>query len=150
MEDPRNRSADDSSVLDELPPAFAISETRMNSLLARNVRTNNKNANDDDDDDDDDNDEENEDEQKTLLQNLISNLRESQDDEFELEHAEHGYMSDEEEEEEEFPELEADPLQYASVRSVALEEEKVPVYDDHGYWNTSCVEIDTEELLKSL
>ena len=47
------------------------------------------------------NNDDNEDEQKTLLQNLITNLRESEDDEFDLEDADHNYLSDEDEEDDE-------------------------------------------------
>ena len=108
-----------------------------------------RNKNTDNDQNDNDDSEENEDEQKMLLQNLIADLRESQDDEFDLEDADHNYLSDEEEEEE-FPEIEFDPLQYASVRSQSLHNDEVDRYDDRNYWNTSHMDCDVDELLKTL
>jgi len=140
VEDPRANSENNSSILDELPATFAICESRMNKLMSRN-----NNDNDD---------EENEDEQKLLLQNLITNLRESQDDEFDLEDGDHNYMSDsdedEDDEDEEFPEIEFDPLQYASVRSQSLQAEEADQFDDRNFWNVSHVSVDTDELLRSL
>lgn len=139
VEDPRKNSDNNSSIIDELPPSFAICEARMNKLMAKNTG-----------DAEEDDEEEDEDEQKTLLQNLISNLRESQDDEFDLEDVDHNYMSDDEEEEE-FPQVEEyDPLQYASVRTHSLPVEEPPSYDDFSFWNTSHVACDADELLKTL
>lgn len=139
VEDPRKKSDDNSSIIDDLPPSFAICESRMNKLMAKNTVA-----------DDNDEEEEDEDEQKTLLHNLINNLRESHDDEFDLEDVDHDYMSDSEEEEEEFPEVEYDPLQYASVRTLASKMDEEERYNDHQYWNTSHVTCDADELLKLL
>lgn len=140
MEDPRAHSEDNSSIIDELPATFAICESRMNKLMSRNTKTDND-------------DEANEDEQKLLLQNLITNLRESQDDEFDLEDGDHNYMSDsdeEEDEDEEFPEIEFDPLQYASVRSQSLHAEEADQFEDRNFWNVSHVSVDADELLRTL
>lgn len=139
VEDPRKSSINHSSVVDELPATFSISESRINKLMAKN------NMNQDEEED-------NEDEQKQLLQNLITNLRESQDDDFDLEDADHNYMSDSDDidEEEEFPDMEFDPLQYASVRTQLLHEEQVDNFEDRNYWNTSRLMFDTDELLRTL
>lgn len=137
VEDPRKNTDNHSSIEEDLPPTFAICESRMNTIMARNNNIN-KDENDD-----------NEDEQKQLLQNLINDLRESQDDEFDLEDAEHNYLSDESEEEE-FPEIEFDPLQYASVRSMTLQAEDDDSYKDIKYWSARHIDCDVDELLKTL
>ena len=138
VEDPRKNTQNNSSIDEDLPASFVICESRMNTIMAKN----NNAANDDDNED-------NEDEQKQLLKNLIADLRESQDDVFDLEDADHNYLSDEDEEEE-FPEIELSPLQYASVRSQTLQIDDIDHYDDRNYWNTSHVLFDTDEILKTL
>ena len=121
----------------------------MNKIMERK-------ANDKDGGSDEENEEneENEEEQKVLLQNLLTNLRESQDEDFDLEDADHNYLSDDEDEdeEEEFPEIEFDPAQYASVRSQSLKEEEKDLFDDRNYWNVSnvSIDVDVDELLKTL
>lgn len=135
MEDPRKNTNNHSSIEEDLPASFAICESRMNQIM---LGRNDDNGADDD----------NEDEQKTLLQNLITNLRESEDDEFDLEDADHNYLSDEDEEE--FPQMDFDVLQYASVRAQSLYNDDSDPYDDRNYWNTSRVTYDTDELLKNL
>lgn len=137
VEDPRKNSDNDSSIIDDLPASFAICESRMNKLMAKNTVA------------DDNDEEEDEDEQKTLLHNLITNLRESHDEEFDLEDVDHDYMSDSDEEEE-FPEVEFDPLQYASVRTLALQDDEINMYEDRNFWRTSHVSCDADELLKLL
>lgn len=137
VENPRKDTDNHSSIIEDLPPAFAICESRMNKIMAKNNNADNNPT------------EENEDEQKQLLQNLINDLRESKDEEFELEDVDHNYLSDESEEEE-FPEIEFDPLQYSSVRSLSLQNEDPDSFKDIKFWSARHIECDVDELLKTL
>jgi len=137
VEDPRKKSNDHSSIEDDLPASFTICESRMINILARNKLQKEDNEEDNDNDND----------QQQLLKSLIENLRESQDEEFDLEDADHGYLSDEEED---FPEIEFDPLQYASVRTQNLCIPDTNQFEDRVYWNIGYVACDIDELLKNL
>lgn len=140
VEDPRKSSPNHSSILEDLPATFVISEARMNDIMERKANYKEGSSNED-----------NEEEQKVLLQNLLTNLRESRDEEFDMEDANHNYLSDDDDDEE-FPDIEFEPMQYASVRSQSLrDEEEKDLYDDRNYWSGSrvSIDVDVDELLKT-
>lgn len=140
VENPRDKKIKNSFMDGDLPVRFRISEGRMNEIMARKGMAKEIEMEDEEEEEPQD--------QNQLLQSLLSNLRdgsEEENDEFN-----HDYLSDDSDEDN-FPVIEYDFKQYGSVKSDRILKAIEPVsYHDQGYWNTTKVDYDVDELLEHL